>query len=335
MKRAPTPAAKLSLTDLAKLREQLKHDTEAREAERQRAEAAARQAAEEANVFRASIGEVSALRQNKRVEHPRNPPAPDPVHSRAEEQTVLRDSLSDEFDIDNLLETDDTLSYRRPGIGEDVLKKLRRGEWATQDEIDLHGLRRDEAREALAAFLRRAVQRGIRCVRVVHGKGLGSPDKTPVLKGKVTRPRGGGLLVVRGWQPRPADAGALLRSRATSANCCSRLHPRATRPRCSASTCGATRAPPVAPVACARLAGQARQRTLSRARSTLASDVKNYELIPQHLKLKLTLSSGRGLESPGVLPTSFKNRFVFAFRWKTVKKARSASIAVAALQAGV
>ena len=157
----------------------------------------------------------------------------------------------------------------------------------------------------------------------------------PVLKGKVTRPRGGGLLVVRGWQPRPADAGALLRSRATSANCCSRLHPRATRPRCSASTCGATRAPPVAPVACARLAGQARQRTLSRARSTLASDVKNYELIPQHLKLKLTLSSGRGLESPGVLPTSFKNRFVFAFRWKTVKKARSASIAVAALQAGV
>lgn len=127
MKRAPSPANKLSLTDLAGLRDQLKHETQAREAERQRAEAAARKAAEEANVFRASIGEVSALRQNKRVEHPRNPPAPEPVHSRAEEQTVLRDSLSDEFDVDNLLETDDTLSYRRPGIGDDVLKKLRRG----------------------------------------------------------------------------------------------------------------------------------------------------------------------------------------------------------------
>ncbi len=183
MKRAHPPASKLGLTDLAALRKQIKQETEQREAERQRAEAAARQAEAEANLFRASIGEVSALRQNKRVEHPRNPP--DPVHSRAEEQTVLRDSLSDEFDIDNLLETDDTLSYRRPGIGEDVLKKLRRGEWAVQDEIDLHGLRRDEAREALAAFLRRAVQRGIRCVRVVHGKGLGSPDKAPVLKGKV------------------------------------------------------------------------------------------------------------------------------------------------------
>jgi DNA-nicking Smr family endonuclease len=146
MKRAPSPANKLSLTDLASLRDQLKHETEAREAERQRAEAAARKAAEEANVFRASIGEVSALRQNKRVEHPRNPPAPEPVHSRAEEQTVLRDSLSDEFDVDNLLETDDTLSYRRPGIGDDVLKKLRRGEWATQDQIDLHGAAKKPAR---------------------------------------------------------------------------------------------------------------------------------------------------------------------------------------------
>lgn len=185
MKRAPTPASKLDLSDLGKLRDQLKVENEAREAERQRAEAAARQAAEEANVFRASIGQVSALRHNLRVEHPRNPPAPDPVHSRAEDKRVLDASLSDEFDVDNLLDTDDTLSYRRPGIGEDVLKKLRRGEWATQDQIDLHGLRREEAREALAAFLRRAVQRGIRCVRVIHGKGLGSPDKTPVLKGKV------------------------------------------------------------------------------------------------------------------------------------------------------
>jgi DNA-nicking Smr family endonuclease len=62
---------------------------------------------------------------------------------------------------------------------------LRKGGWTIQGEIDLHGLRRDEAREALAAFLRDAIRRGWRCVRVVHGKGLGSPGKTPVLKGKV------------------------------------------------------------------------------------------------------------------------------------------------------
>ena len=86
MKRAHPPASRLDLTDLAALRDQLKHETEQREAERQRAEAAARQAEAEADLFRASIGEVSALRQGKRVEHPRTPPAPQPVHSRAEEQ---------------------------------------------------------------------------------------------------------------------------------------------------------------------------------------------------------------------------------------------------------
>jgi DNA-nicking Smr family endonuclease len=77
------------------------------------------------------------------------------------------------------------MSFRRPGIGIDVARKLRRGHWSIQSEIDLHGLRRDDAREALSAFLRDAVTRGVRCVRVVHGKGLGSPGKTPVLKGKV------------------------------------------------------------------------------------------------------------------------------------------------------
>ncbi len=67
----------------------------------------------------------------------------------------------------------------------DVIRKLRRGEWVPQDKVDLHGLRSDEAREALSEFLRRSVRNGVRCVRVIHGKGIGSPDKLPVLKGKV------------------------------------------------------------------------------------------------------------------------------------------------------
>jgi len=66
-----------------------------------------------------------------------------------------------------------------------VTAKLRRGEWAIQREIDLHGLRVDEAREALSAFVQGAQRAGLRCVRVVHGKGLGSPGRAPVLKGKV------------------------------------------------------------------------------------------------------------------------------------------------------
>ncbi|RYF39557.1 MAG: DNA mismatch repair protein MutS, partial [Comamonadaceae bacterium] len=96
-----------------------------------------------------------------------------------------RESLSDEFDASTLLDVDDAMSFRRPGIGTDVTRKLRKGDWSIQRELDLHGLRREEARESLAAFVRTAHRDGIRCVRVVHGKGLGSPGKAPVLKAKV------------------------------------------------------------------------------------------------------------------------------------------------------
>ncbi|HBD39621.1 MAG TPA: DNA mismatch repair protein MutS, partial [Cupriavidus sp.] len=158
---------------------------ERREAERQAAEAAARRAEEEANVFRTSVGQVSNLRDRNRVEHPVKKPTPEPVQTRLNDKAVLEASLSDEFDVENLLDIDETMSFRRPGIGEDVIKKLRRGEWVPQDKVDLHGLRSDEAREALANFLRRSVRNGVRCVRVIHGKGIGSPDKLPVLKSKV------------------------------------------------------------------------------------------------------------------------------------------------------
>jgi DNA-nicking Smr family endonuclease len=95
--------------------------------------------------------------------------------------------LSDEFDISTLLDVDDQLSFRRPGIGTDVTRKLRRGDWSIQGQVDLHGLRSEEARDTLAQFVRDAVRMGWRCVRIVHGKGLGSPGKQPVLKSKVQR----------------------------------------------------------------------------------------------------------------------------------------------------
>lgn len=175
----------MGLHDLATVRDGLKADAERREAERQAAEAAARRAEEEANVFRTSVGQVSNLRDRNRIEHPVKKPTPEPVQTRLNDKAVLEASLSDEFDVENLLDIDETMSFRRPGIGEDVIKKLRRGEWVPQDKVDLHGLRSDEAREALANFLRRSVRNGVRCVRVIHGKGIGSPDKLPVLKGKV------------------------------------------------------------------------------------------------------------------------------------------------------
>jgi len=179
------PPQRFGLNDLARLRDTLKADTKRREAERVAAEQAAARARAEADVFRTSVGQVSQLRDRNRAHHPASKPAPVPVQSQRNDQAVLQASLSDEFDVESLLETDETLSFRRPGIGMDVIRKLRRGEWVPQDKVDLHGLRSDEAREALAEFLRRSVRNGVRCVRVIHGKGLGSPDKLPVLKGKV------------------------------------------------------------------------------------------------------------------------------------------------------
>ena len=110
--------------------------------------------------------------------------------------------------VSTLLDTDEALSFRRPGIGPDVTQKLRKGDWAIQREIDLHGLRSDEARAALAAFVRGAHRQGLRCLRVVHGKGLGSPGKTPVLKAKVQSWLIQKNQVLAFVQAKPAEGGA-------------------------------------------------------------------------------------------------------------------------------
>jgi DNA-nicking Smr family endonuclease len=154
----------------------------AQEAARKEAE---RRRLAEQDLFKRAAGAVQPIRQPARVQLATEQPAPIPVQQQLDDQRVLLESLSDEFDASTLLDVDDALSFRRPGIGTDVTRKLRKGEWSIQRELDLHGLRRDGARETLAAFIRDAHRQGLRCVRVVHGKGLGSPGRTPVLKGKV------------------------------------------------------------------------------------------------------------------------------------------------------
>lgn len=174
-----------SLQDLQAIRQHLaERERIAREEAARRAEAQKRADAER-NLFQRAAGKVQRLPQHGRVHHVPEPPAPIPAQRQLDDQRVLLESISDEFDASTLLEVDEAMSFRRPGIGIDVARKLRRGHWSIQGEIDLHGLRTDDAREALAGFLRESVRQGLRCVRVVHGKGLGSPGKTPVLKGKV------------------------------------------------------------------------------------------------------------------------------------------------------
>jgi DNA-nicking Smr family endonuclease len=169
------------LAELKALKQRLKSRAEAAlKAEQER-----REREREANLFRTTVGEVAPLRTAARVSTPL--PRPQPIaHQRlADDEAALHESLSDEFSIDTLLQIDEDLSFVRGGIGPDVLRKLRGGGWVTQDQLDLHGLRTDQAREALSQFVRDSVKRGMRCVRIIHGKGLGSLGKKPVLKNKV------------------------------------------------------------------------------------------------------------------------------------------------------
>lgn len=112
---------------------------------------------------------------------------PTPKQREQDEQRALEASLSDEIDIEQYLDTDDELSYRAQHIGPEVVPRLRRGTWKISAQLDLHGLRRDEARDVLVAFLVDCQRRNNRCVRVIHGKGLGSVNREPVLKGKVRK----------------------------------------------------------------------------------------------------------------------------------------------------
>jgi DNA-nicking Smr family endonuclease len=147
----------------------------------------AKQLAARSNLFQAAVGKVQRLAHPPLADLKPAQPQPIPKQQMLDEAAALQEALSDEVDISSLLETDEHLSFRRPGVGPDVTQKLRRGKWSIQRQIDLHGLRSDEARETLSSFIREAQRQGIRCVRVVTGKGLGSPGKAPVLKDKVHR----------------------------------------------------------------------------------------------------------------------------------------------------
>lgn len=197
-----------SLADLKQLRSVMKERAEAtlarERAERERLEREAR----ERRLFELAVGPVRPLRDAGRVASPPSEAQPQPLQRRRDEAAVMREALSDNFDVETLLHTDDRLSYLRPGLGPDVLVRLRAGRWSIQRQIDLHGLRTDEAREALGRFLRECHQRGLRCVRVVHGKGLGSPGRTPVLKDRVPRWLVQKSEVLAFAQARPADGGA-------------------------------------------------------------------------------------------------------------------------------
>jgi DNA-nicking Smr family endonuclease len=136
-------------------------------------------------LFRRAVADVVPLPPVNRVEPARPRAKPIAYQRLRDEQQVLLDALSDPWDWEAAASTGDELFFVRPGVPAAALRKLRRGGWVVRGELDLHGLTGDEARVALAAFLNRCMIEDRRCVRVIHGKGLGSKNRLPVLKNKV------------------------------------------------------------------------------------------------------------------------------------------------------
>ncbi len=134
-------------------------------------------------LFRDALSGVQPLKQD-RVTPPAKRPAPIPQQSLRDAREVIDTLLSGAHDYAEI-ETGEELLFVRPGLRASVVRKLRRGQYAIQAELDLHGLRVPDAHALLKQFLRECRLQDKRCVRVVHGKGLGSDGKIPVLKGKL------------------------------------------------------------------------------------------------------------------------------------------------------
>lgn len=181
-----------SFADLMKAGKALKQQALELEAQRKREAEAADKRSREAREFGRAMRDMgveplkgAAPRVEKEKGLKKSPPVP--RQAIAERKAVLEASISDDVDTLIFLQSEDGLCYWREGLSPDLCRKLRRGDWTVQNHLDLHGLRTDPARLAVLEFLRSSQKAGARCVRIVHGKGNGSPDRQPVLKGKVRR----------------------------------------------------------------------------------------------------------------------------------------------------
>jgi len=160
---------------------------------------------DESDVFRDAVKDARPLAPANRVEPYRRAPAPIPAKRFEDERAVLVELARSTFDDDAEIEGD--ASYLRPGLPRDILRKLRRTHWVIQDDLDLHGLTADEAAAATADFLAECRRRGLRCVRIVHGKGLRSAGREPILKRRVRKLLTRREEVIAFVEPRAAHGG--------------------------------------------------------------------------------------------------------------------------------
>lgn len=167
----------------------------------------AEEPADDEVLLREALKDVAPIPDPGKATLRRQRARPVPAQRLRDDQQVLQDSLSDRIPFEVGLETGDELVFLRDGLSNMVLRKLRRGHWVTQDQLDLHGLRSKEARQLLVAFLNEALAKGLRCVRIVHGKGLRSENREPVLKRKTGNWLAQRDEVLAFVQARPEDGG--------------------------------------------------------------------------------------------------------------------------------
>ena len=149
--------------------------------------------------------DVAPIPPPNRIEPWRAPAPPIPTKRREDERAVLEELARATLDDDAEVEGD--ASYLRPGLPREILRKLRRTHWVIQEDLDLHGLTADEAAAATAAFLAECKRLGLRCVRIVHGKGLRSARREPVLKRRVRKLLTRRDEVIAFVEPRSAQGG--------------------------------------------------------------------------------------------------------------------------------
>lgn len=139
---------------------------------------------DERDIFREAMRGVRPLSTPERARPAHRKPPARARHTRAERAAVLRESLAPPAaDLD--IQPGESMQFRQPGVPETVLRRLRRGDYRIDAEIDLHGMRLAEARERLRQFLLAALARRLQCLRIVHGKGLRSGQRGPVIKNAV------------------------------------------------------------------------------------------------------------------------------------------------------
>jgi len=132
-------------------------------------------------LFHSSIGNIIPLKNRPQPPYQKKPQPRLLKHQQARnEKTALPDRLSDHYHP--IEQESEQLSFSRSGLQKSTLKKLRKGYYLIEDRLDLHGYRRDEARQLLQEFIHYAQQKGLRCLMVIHGKGRSGEEERPVLK---------------------------------------------------------------------------------------------------------------------------------------------------------